>query len=290
MRFSGHDTFHCKEQWLLKGLQLVNNQGYTSFLKNDEAIGILGVGKNMVRSFHFWLKAFHLLDEQDNLTDYANLVFLTEKHDPYLEKESSLWLLQYLLCSKNYATIYPLIFSDYFQDKVSFEFSEFQIVSFISRILNDKKIKKFTPNTLKSDYNVFLKTYVLPQKNIKTIEDDYSTPLISLKLISRTNRKNHLNQNIYRLEKKINISLSEQLFGFCLLDLFKDENAINFEQIQQTLGSFFCLSTEGLEEVVSRLCDSHKEFVYKNDAGVRQIQIKNTSDDFKKELFQFIYK
>ena len=26
LRFSGHDTFHCKEQWILKGLQLIKNE------------------------------------------------------------------------------------------------------------------------------------------------------------------------------------------------------------------------------------------------------------------------
>ena len=26
LRFSGHDTFNCKEQWILKGLQLIENE------------------------------------------------------------------------------------------------------------------------------------------------------------------------------------------------------------------------------------------------------------------------
>ncbi len=50
LRFSGHDTFHCKEQWLLKGVQLIENQGSIDIFKKNEAIPILGVGKNMVRS------------------------------------------------------------------------------------------------------------------------------------------------------------------------------------------------------------------------------------------------
>mgnify|MGYP003628392113 CR=1 FL=1 len=57
-RFSGHETFHCKEQWILKGAQLVEIQGGSDIFKRNNAIPILGVGINMVRSIHHWLRAF----------------------------------------------------------------------------------------------------------------------------------------------------------------------------------------------------------------------------------------
>ena len=36
LRFSGHDTFHCKEQWLLKGVQLIENQGSIDIFKKTK--------------------------------------------------------------------------------------------------------------------------------------------------------------------------------------------------------------------------------------------------------------
>ena len=75
MRFSGHDTFHCKEQWLLKGIQLIDNHQDNSIFKSDSAIYKLGVGKNMVRSIHYWLKSFALIDDEDNFLPYSNYLF-----------------------------------------------------------------------------------------------------------------------------------------------------------------------------------------------------------------------
>ena len=115
MRFSGHDTFHCKEQWLLKGLQLIENEGNkTESFKDLSAIPKLGVGKNMVRSILHWLKSFGVVNNNNEISEIGNLIFLVNKLDPYLENEGTLWLLQYYLCKTNYASIYRLIFSDFF--------------------------------------------------------------------------------------------------------------------------------------------------------------------------------
>ena len=38
LRFSGHDTFNCKEQWILKGLQLIENEFDTSIFKETDDI------------------------------------------------------------------------------------------------------------------------------------------------------------------------------------------------------------------------------------------------------------
>ena len=46
--FSGHDTFHCRQQWLSKGVKIIDNQGYTVFNQPEIAISKLGVGKNIM--------------------------------------------------------------------------------------------------------------------------------------------------------------------------------------------------------------------------------------------------
>ena len=72
LRFSGHDTFHCKEQWLLKGLQVFDNQGGVDFFRRNEAIPLLGVGKNMVRSILYWLKSFGILNGENKKNELAD--------------------------------------------------------------------------------------------------------------------------------------------------------------------------------------------------------------------------
>lgn len=290
LRFSGHDTFNCKEQWILKGLQLIENELDTTIFKETEAISKLGVGKNMVRSIHYWLRAFGMLNDAEKITDIAKNLFVEKKWDKYLESEGSLWLLQYFLCKTGYASIFKLIFKDYFSDKATLEFSEFQVLNFINRELSKNGQSRVSENTLISDFKVFIRTYASPTKNIKTIEDDFSVPLLSLNLISDTGRKNDKNQNIYRLNKGMQKTISPEIFGFCLLDHFELEKAINYDNIMNTIGSYLCLSNDGLDDMIEKLCDSYKNhFSYKSDAGTRQIQIKNITKEFKTILLQKHY-
>ncbi|WP_417559047.1 DUF4007 family protein [Mesoflavibacter zeaxanthinifaciens] len=283
-RFSGHDTFHCKEQWILKGIELIDNQGDIDVFKRTEAIPLLGVGKNMVRSIHHWLKAFGILNKENNISEFANLLFLTERLDPYLENDGSLWLLQYYLCKTNHSSIFQLIFSSYFSDKATLDFSEYQILNFVNRLLIDKDQKEVAEKTFNSDFKVFIRTYVSPVKNEKTVEDDFNAPLLSLNLVSDTGRKNTANQTVYRLNRGIQDSVSSEIFGYCLLNEFKEENSVSYDKIRKTVGAYLCLSNEGLEILIDKLCEENNEFVYKDDAGVRQLQFKNNSEEFKNKM------
>ena len=287
-RFSGHDTFHCKEQWLLKGAQVVEKQGFEHF-KSTEVISDLGVGKNMVRSISHWLRSFGIITNEHNLSDFANSVFFGRQYDPYLEKEDSLWLLQYNLCKNGYSSIFQLIFSKFFSDKATFEFSEYQILNFVNRVLRDNQLKEVANKTLNSDFKVFIRTYVAPRKNEKTLEDDFNAPLLSLNLITDTGRKNPANQSIYILNRGVQDSIKPELFGYVVLDFFNEEQSVSYEAIKKSIGAFLCLSNEGLDLQINNLCSVYNQFVYKDDAGVKQLQIKNNSDQFKMQLLESCY-
>jgi hypothetical protein len=289
LRFSGHDTFHCKEQWILKGLQLIDNKQDKYIFKNDKAIPLLGVGKNMVRSIQHWLRAFGILDDENEITEFANLLFLVEKLDPYLENEGSLWLLQYYLCKTNHSSIFQLIFSDYFSDKATLDFSEYQILNHVNRRLLENGQKEVAEKTFNSDFKVFIRTYVSPAKNEKTVEDDFNAPLLDLNLISDTGRKNAANQSVYRINSRLQENISSEVFGYCLLNEFDNESAISFTNVKKSVGSYLCLSNEGLEVLIDKLCENYNEFVYKDDAGVRQLQFKNNTNDFKNALLKKHY-
>ena len=289
MRFSGHDTFHCREQWLLKGVQLIDNQKDDSAFRSENAIYQLGVGKNMVRSIHYWLRSFSLINDKDEFTDYSKFLFLNEKYDPFLENPSSLYILQYLLASKEYASLYSLLFKEFFKDKASLEFSEVQIINFIKRILFQEGVKKFTEKTIKTDFKVFIRSYVPPKKNLKTIEDDFSAPLLSLKLIIATGKLNDINQPIYKINRGVRKDLSEFVFAYCVVDFFQDQNAIDFTDIFYFLGTILGLNNEGLEEIIERLCSADSRFIFKSDAGVKQLQLKQNDQKIKDELLEKIY-
>ena len=160
LKFSGHDTFHCRQQWLLKGLELIDNKELNGFHNLEESILNLGVGKNMVQAIQYWLRAFGLIDEEKKLTEIAKLIFSKERgFDRYLEDEGTLWLLQYLICNVDIASIYKLIFSDYAKERISNEFDERQILNFIKLKIAETNNRETSENTLNSDFKVFIQSY-----------------------------------------------------------------------------------------------------------------------------------
>ena len=59
LKFSGHESFHCRPFWLKKGFDhIVSGKTF-----NDQAGVELGVGRNMIASIRFWMKAFDLIDK-----------------------------------------------------------------------------------------------------------------------------------------------------------------------------------------------------------------------------------
>lgn len=288
VRFSGHDTFHCREQWLLKGLQLIEDENDVGVFRTNEAIPKLGVGKNMVRSINHWIKAFGLLNAQNQLNELANLLFLNDGLDRYLEKEGSLWLLQFSICQTRYASLFTFLFSEYFSDKATLEFSESQLYNFVDRHLKATGHKPVTAKTFSSDFKVLIRTYVSPVKNEKTVEDDFNAPLLSLNLISDTGRKNEKSESVYRLNRSFQ-DVPVEIFTYCLLSEFPTQSLISFDEIRKSVGSFLCLSNDALEKKIDELCGTYKEFVYKEDAGLRQLQVRITNEDFKKTLLKEYY-
>lgn len=289
-KFSGHDTFHCRQQWLSKGIKLIDNEGYTVLNRPEIAISKLGVGKNMVQSIQHWLKAFGLINDKYDILEIANKLFLDDfKFDPYLEDEGTLWLLQYQICKTNYASIFKLIFTDYFNDKASLEFSESQIIQFIEKKLRDNNVREVSINTLSSDYKVFVKSYATPTKSLKTIEDDFNSPLLELNLISQLNSKKSNGETIYRINKEVRNNIPVAILAYCLLDYLDERKDISHDEIRNTVGSYFCLSTDGLDNLIEELCMEYPEFIYKNDAGIRQIQIKGITKEYQNNLLETYY-
>jgi hypothetical protein len=288
LKFSGHDTFYCRQQWLLKGVDLYDNEGVNGFQNLEESILNLGVGKNMVQAIQHWIKAFGLIDEDKNLTEIAIKLFSKENgYDRYLESEGSLWLLQYLICKNDIASIYKLVFSDYINERISNEFDERQVINFIKQKIAESSARETSENTLISDFKVFIQSYFSGIKTLKSLEDDFNSPLIELNLISVISRDNGI--VTYKLNKENRTDFPLEIFGYCLFDLYGNDTSIQFKDIRKTLGSYFVFTNEGLEIIIEKLCNSFSEFIFNDDAGIRQVQIKALNNDFKLQLLKNYY-
>lgn len=289
-KFSGHDTFHCRQQWLSKGIKIIDNEGYRVFGNPDVAISKLGVGKNMVQSIQHWLKSFGLLNEEHEIVDFARKIFLGENaYDAYLEDEGTLWLLQYKICITKYSSIYYLLFSEYFQDKVTLEFTETQVINFIEKQIRENNEREVSINTLSSDFKAFVRSYAVTGKSLKTIEDDFNAPLLELNLVTQLEDKNEKGQCIYRINKETRADIPIAIFAYCILDYLGDHNSIDYDELRKTIGAYFCLSNNGLDQLIELLCANYPEFVYKDDAGVRQIQLKGIEANYQDNLLAKYY-
>jgi len=118
--FGRHETFHLRYSWIPKGLQLYQSNN-AIFSDPNKATMELGVGKNMVNAIKYWLKACQLTDKNNKITDIAKKLFLDNGYDPFLEDQTTLWIIHWLIASNTKsATTIAWFFSKYYKSEFSY--------------------------------------------------------------------------------------------------------------------------------------------------------------------------
>jgi len=271
-KFSGHETFQCRHFWLKKGYEFISKK---NDFKADTAVVDLGVGKNMVSSINYWLKAFNVIDSNSNLTEFGMLL-LDDEHgfDPYLEDVGSQYLLHYyLMCNSHIASIYALTFERFRKTRIAFEFTESQLLDFVMKTLQ-KENENVSEKSIVNDIRVMLKMYHSSSKrNTKSIEDDFSSLLIGLNFIEVVDGAFIDGQVLYKMNYSEQTQLNEMLFYFLILERFPEQASISVEKIQSEISDKILCNREGTEEKLNMLAE--RDFiVYKQDAGRKEIQLK----------------
>ena len=266
--FSGHESFHCKSLWLKKGYDyLLAGNHFTDI----DSVAKLGVGKNMVASIRFWLRAFGL-SQSDELTDIAEFLFDTEHgRDPYAEDLNTLWVLHFLLVVTGIASIYNLTFVEYQREKK--EFSKDELRNFIKRKCSVPEQRNvYNENTVKKDIGVLLKNYVAP-KDLKNIED-FSALLIGLGLI--VNKDSDVYS--YRVTEPEDIAPDVVLFA--LLTLSGGDKTLSFD-ILQKLSLVFCLPIVSLIEIIRKIEKLYPGMVvFSDNSGIKNVQFMGELNRF----------
>lgn len=262
-RFSGHESFPCKTLWLKKGYDFIaNGKDFNS----PDAVIDLGVGKNMVASIRFWLRAFGLTGVDGNLTDLGIYLF-DEKagKDKYLEDLATLWLLHFNIVFLQEATMCNWLFCGLQRERT--QFTREQVVNFARlRMIEVGKKNLFNDNTAKKDVAVLLQNYALPRK--AQTNEDYSSLLIDLDLI----RQNVEGKDYYfNIEGKRKVT--KEIFLYGLLKIKGTDNTIPYETIQERLGLLFCMNDSETINMLKELSNTYSKYLaYSDVAGIRQIQ------------------
>lgn len=262
--FSGHESFTCKTLWLKKGYDFIrNNNNFNS----PDSVVELGVGKNMVASIRYWMRAFGLT-QNDELQSIADYLFDADKgKDPFIEDLGTLWLLHFLLVSTGEATLYSLLFTQLQRERKSFDRQH--VVNFVKRVMTeDGKQSQFNENTVKKDVGTLLLNYVLPQK-AKAL-DDYSALLIDLDLIRMdADGKNYL----FNIEGKRQVSW--HVFLYAVLTMKGKDNTVSYDLLQE-IGLVFCMNDMEVIEMCKIIEAHYPDSVrYSDTAGIRQLQFIN---------------
>ncbi|MEX2410152.1 MAG: DUF4007 family protein [Candidatus Paceibacterota bacterium] len=278
--FSGHESFQCRNLWLKKGFDFIEQEGGN--FNSDEAVLSLGVGKNMTTSIRYWMEAMGLKTrkKKKKLSELASLIFSDGGWDPYLENIGSMWLLHYELVSNDHASIYNLAFNHFRKHRT--EFTKDHLITFLKNRTSESD-KLPADSTLETDIGVFVKTYVRPTSHDgrKNIEDQFSSLLLELNLLKEIEEveiTDNEKKTWYKFETSNQESLPNEVLLYAILDNVRYGNSITIQELlnsENSPGSIFLLTPDALITKIEALTLHYDNIVYTDDGGIRQIQIKD---------------
>lgn len=267
--FSGHDSFQCRQLWLKKGFDFV--QEGQSF-NNEDAVIKLGVGKNMVSAIRYWLKAFNIIDHKDNPTEFGiKLLDNVEGYDPFLEDEASLWLLHYQLVKTGLASTYSIIFNEFRKEKLFFNKETY--VNYLKRRKETEPSLAFNENTVADDFVVFVKMYQGSETS-KNVEDSFSGVLSEIELLKKIG---NVKEEQYQIENSERDKLPEAVLLFSIVDNPNYGNSISLNSLEydsNSPGSIFAMNRSGLTNKISDIVGNYKDITFTDHAGIKELQFK----------------
>lgn len=275
VRFSGHQTFVCRNGWLEKGVELVARNPH-GFL-DDDAVVQLGVGKNMVESIKYWCLQTGLIEDADEpatmrCTKLGRFLFGdgdTPGVDPFLEDDASLWLLHYQMVANAPLSTWSMMLNDYNKP----EFRKEDAESFIARRLADMG-EPVSDTTLERDVDCFVRTYAGTRG--KGGEESFDSPFLALRLLQPTS-----DPGLYRFNIGRKSNLPNELVGYAILRYMNSiggELSVSLSRLlfePKSPGQVFKLDQGALVDAVLELGDRRgRALSYSDTAGLNTIQYK----------------
>ena len=285
--FSGHESFPFRNTWLTKGVTAFAED--PTIFSKDEAMVILGVGKNMVQSIRHWCLVTRMLEEDPAIknnrgrhlrpTAIARRLFITAGGwDRYLEDTGTLWLIHWLLATNSEkATTWYYAFNELNRPDFSRRMLEQSIAGYASRVANVRA----SQDTLKRDVDIFVRTYVGTRPSLdKMIEDSLDCPLSELGLIFENPLENHL-----AFARGPKDTLPDEVIIYALSEYARGKSGqrtLSFEELAygpMGPGRVFRLDEASLAERLDRLGTLTDEaWQFTETAGYKQVLLTSNVD------------
>ncbi len=285
MRFGGHQSFHLRDQWLYKGLHEVNKSPQL-LLKPEKAMEELGVGKNMVSSIKYWLRAGKLIEDTSKgyaLTETARIIL---EKDPYFELDGTLFLIHYLLVTNSdEATTWHWFFNHFSAREFDKEALTNAFYSYI-QIKTDKKVNE---KTLEKDLNCLLKMYQATEyTGRKNPETENPSPFTRYGWIEKKGER--------FIRNRLSVSdFNIHIFAHILYLFWKNSlgqpESVNLEDLsvkENSIGHVFDFSLEEMAEIIDNSSKNTKYFNYSRTGGYfiirpNEPQLKKALNNYYKE-------
>ncbi|MEQ1774598.1 MAG: DUF4007 family protein [Burkholderiales bacterium] len=216
--FGRHETFPLRFGWLTKGVGAW--LGDPTVFDNDDAIVKLGVGKNMVDAIRYWMTASQIVTVKGRSlepTAIGKAVFYRDGWDPYLEDDSTIWLVHWLIASNPAEATTPFWFFNRFHKP---EFTSKELQDALGDFVREHLQSRATAATLQNDIALLLRMYESSHTSKSTpIEEALDSPMALLDLIShQEGTKIHESRPEYRAR------LPLPTFAFAVAQLFEQTN------------------------------------------------------------------
>jgi Protein of unknown function (DUF4007) len=279
--FAGHETFTLRYGWLSKGVQMVEQ--HPDLFSRDDALVLLGVGKNMVRAIRYWGFGSGVLEDveskrgQKTITQpssFGQLLLGRNGYDPYLEDSGSLWLIHWNLTSRPEG---PTTWYWAFNELQEPEFTREKLRSLLHQFIERASWKRVAESSINRDVDCFLRSYVSGTGKEKLLEETLESPLTELGLIYEVDTA-----GTFAFNRGEHPSLENAIFCYCLLDYWGKvalhKNTLTFDQLAyqaRSPGRVFKLSENALTEHLEMLVETTEGAItFDNTAGLRQVYRK----------------
>lgn len=285
--FSGHETFPFRYTWLKKAIDHVAED--PSVFGREDAMVLLGVGKNMVQSIRHWGTVTGLIEEDPDVannrgrslrvTQLGSLLLGDDGWDPYLEDPASLWLLHWQVAnSPEQATTWFWVFNQLGR----LEFTRAELVAELLRLIQQHNWSRVAESSVKRDVDTFVRTYAAPRPSKKVIvEDTLDCPLVDLGLLGVAPDGETLT-----LRRGDQTTLPDEVFVYGLSEFLRlREHATKTLSLEELLfapgspGRVFSLSEAGALRRLDSLSQLTKgKLTYDETAGLKQVLVHELPD------------
>jgi hypothetical protein len=276
--FAGHESFTLRYGWLSKGVQAALK--HPDLFSREDALVLLGVGKNMVRSIRYWGLATGFLQEDAggrmsrgiSPSPLGSLILGPHGLDPFLEDPATLWLIHWQMASSpDGPTTWYWAFNE-FQEP---EFTREKMRAALRRFIDKAGWKRVADSSLNRDVDCFIRSYASAQSaRSALLEETLDCPLTDLGLIHETD-----GVDAFTFNRGEHPTLPQAVFTYALLTFWArlgvEKKTVTFDQVAFQAGSpgrVFKLSETALTDFLEKVEKlTHGAIGYDVTAGLRQL-------------------